>query len=107
MVDREASGTPDEEAANDLRRWVAWLDNYVADLPSLVGNEAIDFCEAAGERWHKALAERPPAPNSPAALLLLEVANNFAQVSMAGALDERITREGSSVLADRGSSGRT
>ncbi|MDA2892583.1 hypothetical protein PDG61_16810 [Mycolicibacterium sp. BiH015] len=93
MVDREASGIPDEEAANDLRRWVAWLDNYVADLPSLVGNEAIDFCEAAGERWHKALAERPPAPNSPAALLLLEVAKNFAQVSMAAALDERITRE--------------
>lgn len=44
-----------------------------------------------------ALTERPPKRDSAAALVLLEVAKNFAQVMMAGALDERVTRDAAQV----------
>ncbi|WP_157139289.1 hypothetical protein [Mycobacterium xenopi] len=93
MSETSNAGSADSAEENGLPRWVAWLDDYVSALPGLPGDKAIDFCEAAGDRWQQALKERPPAPNSAAALLLLEVARNFAQVSMAAALDERVTRE--------------
>ncbi|MET4432086.1 hypothetical protein [Mycolicibacterium sp. 624] len=91
--DKVDSGTADVEAENDLTRWIEWLDKYMADLPALPGQKAIDFCEAAGDLWQQALTERPPKPNSAAALILLEVAKTFAQVMMAAALDERVTRD--------------
>lgn len=41
------------EAETDLTRWVEWLDKYMADLPALPGEKAIDFCEAAGDLWQR------------------------------------------------------
>jgi hypothetical protein len=92
MADEAGSDRVDDGAESDLERWVAWLDKYMADLPALPGEKAIDFCEAAGDLWQSALVERPPVPDSAAALVLLEVARTFAQVTMAAALDERVSR---------------
>lgn len=92
MADVADSDNANEEAEYDLTRWVAWLNNYMTELPALPGETAIDFCEAAGDLWRSALLERPPAPDSAAALVLLEVARTFAQVMMAAALDERVSR---------------
>jgi hypothetical protein len=90
--DPQAAGPGDDD--NGLAKWVGWLDDYIAALPGLPGEKAIDFCEAAGDEWHKAIAEPPhPAAGSGAALVVLEVARNMTQVSLAAALDERITRE--------------
>lgn len=94
MGDEASSDNADGSDGNDLTWWIAWLDQYLADLPALPGEKAIDFCEAAGDLCQSALAGPPPAPNSAAALVLLEVARTFAQVMMAAALDERVTREG-------------
>jgi hypothetical protein len=86
----QASGDSANSAdENGLTRWVAWLDEYMAALAALAGEKAVDFCEAAGDLWQSALAERPPVPDSAAALVLLEVARTFAQVMLAAALDER------------------
>ncbi|MDM2645611.1 hypothetical protein PP633_14870 [Mycobacteroides abscessus] len=81
-----------DEIGNDLTWWVAWLDTYMADLPALPGETAVDFCEAVGDLWQTALTARTPVPESAAALILLEVARTFAQVTMAAALDERVSR---------------
>ncbi len=93
MTSASNDGSANNAEENGLPRWVAWLDDYISALPALPGEKAIDFCEAAGDLWKKALKGQPPAPNSAAALVLLGVARNFAQVSMAAALDERVTRE--------------
>lgn len=94
MADDEVGNdSADQESETDLTRWVEWLDNYMTELPTLPGEKAIDFCEAAGDLWQRALTEQPPKRDSAAALVLLEVAKNFAQVMMAAALDERITRD--------------
>ena len=52
-----------------------------------------------------ALTERPPKRDSAAALVLLEVAKNFAQVMMAGALDERVARDRHVLAEERGQAG--
>lgn len=88
----EAHGNNTDGTEKDLARWVAWLDEYLEALPTLPGEKAIDFCEAAGDLFQRAPTEHPPAPGSAAALVPLEVARNFAQVMMAAALDERVTR---------------
>ncbi|MCV7084145.1 hypothetical protein H7H52_00015, partial [Mycolicibacter hiberniae] len=93
MADEANQDDAEEAVDDDLTRWIGWLDKYMADLPALPGEKAIDFCEAAGDLWQRALTERPPKPDSAAALVLLEVAKNFAQVMMAAVLDERVTRD--------------
>ena len=60
MADVDDSDNTDSGAGDDLTRWVAWLDKYIADLSGLPGEKAIDFCEAAGDLWQSALVERPP-----------------------------------------------
>ncbi len=94
-----AQGTV-RDVAEDLTRWIRWLDGRIARLGALPGDTATDFCEAAIDEWGRSLAQ-PPAPKSAAMIIVVEVGRTLAQVASTAALDGRISRNAaqSSVVA--------
>lgn len=90
-LESEVAAKTQGDAAEDLPRWIRWLDSCIARLGALLGDTATDFCEAAIDEWRRSLTQ-PPAPKSAGAVIVVEVGRTLAQVASTAALDERISR---------------
>ncbi|MGK8502844.1 hypothetical protein [Nocardia asiatica] len=76
-----------EEAAQ-VRKWVGWLEEFVANLDALEGEGPADFCDSATDAWRRELSPATaPPPTSPAMVIVVETLRALVQVLSAVSAD--------------------
>ncbi|ORB61859.1 hypothetical protein BST45_19575 [Mycobacterium shinjukuense] len=92
----------EHEDVAQVREWVSRLDDFIAALGDIAGDDPFDFCENAMDAWKDGVSpDTAPPPTSPAMMIILETFRALAQVMTSATVDyyttpdvrDRITRE--------------
>ncbi|MFJ1460875.1 hypothetical protein [Nocardia sp. N2S4-5] len=77
-----------EDDVAQVREWVGRLEEFVASLDGIEGDDPFDFCENASDAWKDGVSpDTAPPPTSPAMVIIVETFRALAQVMSAAMTD--------------------